>query len=149
MLRRILTTALAAVALAGVTAVPAHADPNPPYTPTTIYVNGYAAGVFFNGLQINSTCEAHVEGLVAATVIEECRIVYEGYWPDQNHPGAAPGNAITSNFTQWVYTLDFALCFSAYTIPLHDPTVRVEYAGCAWNNIGGGLIATGGGSTTA
>jgi hypothetical protein len=147
MLRRVLTTALAAVAVAGLTTAPAYADPNPPYTPTTIYVNGYTVGVFVNGLQISATCEADVTGVVAATVIEECRIYTEGV-PGPNHPAAAPGNVAVSTFTQRVTSLDFVLCFSAYTIPLHDPTQLVRYSDCAWDYDSLTGVGSGGGSAT-
>jgi hypothetical protein len=148
MLRRVLTLSCAGLALAGLlagaTAVPAYADPLPPYTPTTLNVHGVAAGVFLNGLIIQATCEADVQGEVAATVIDQCYLTSNNV----NHPEALPGNAVASTFREQVFTLDFQLCYHAYTIPLATPTEPVELSGCAGDPLPQGLGYIGAGTVT-
>jgi hypothetical protein len=133
MFRRLLATT-AVVLAAATTATPASAAiPPPPTGRVAITVTGAYTGVFVSGLQIAANCDAVAVGAVSAIVIDRCYLTSNGI----QHPSTAPGNATASAFVERVYTLQFNLCFSAYAIPMTDPTNPVRASGCADVNTGG------------
>lgn len=134
-MRRIVASAACAVALAAVPAAPASANNYGPDS-VAITITGVYTGVLVNGLQVAANCTAVAVGAVSAIVIDKCQLVIEG-WPSTNHPATMPLNAATSAFVERVTTLDFTLCYSAYAIPMTNPTNPARASGCTSGITGG------------
>lgn len=147
-MRRIVAAAACAAALAAVPAAPASANNLGPDS-VAITITGAYTGVLVNGLQVVATCDAVAAGAVSAIVIDQCYITSNLV----NHPSTAPLNATSSNFVERVTTLEFALCYRAYAIPILNPTNPAVASGCTSDITGGSdadLSGLGGlGSSTA